>query len=209
VLIMQSPWQSPQKQPAPPAKSGFNTGILLYIACAAVAGLIGWPYIKGWFPDSFPRASNHSGIEPYDYFGFKGDPGRFDRARQAQQSGQRTYSPYFPSEGRQMPAAPYTIDRRPGGDGDTIAPSMARRPEPETYGSGGGRRCIDTYTGRPADPALCDRGEALMAIVTLWIAIDEGGRGTIGLTHEDAVGALPRKGTVAVTSFPCWRIRAL
>jgi hypothetical protein len=61
---------------------------------------------------------------------------------------------------RQGPAAPYTMRRRgEDGEGDRVAPPMALRRAPETYGSarGGQRMCLDTRTQRPVDPALCER----------------------------------------------------
>jgi hypothetical protein len=74
--------------------SGFGTGLLLYAACCAVAVVAGSPIIKGAFPDSFPAESG--GAAPYDEYGYTGDPGRFDRWRNADRGGPREHSTYFP-----------------------------------------------------------------------------------------------------------------
>jgi hypothetical protein len=151
-----SPWPKPTK----PARSGFNTNLLLYAACAAVAFFVIWPWMKTKFPDSFPQASNHSGIEPYDAFGFKGDPNRVQRWSDGQTPQQRGYSEYYPRDGRQAPAAPYRMDRRPGTeDGDREASPMAGRREPETTGRGRPGGCWDKQERRMVDPSFCDRAE--------------------------------------------------
>jgi hypothetical protein len=55
--------------------------------------------------------------------------------------------------------------------------------------------------GRP-EPG---RSEALnMALVNHWIAIDETGRGAIGLTREDVLNALPGARNVATATYACW-----
>jgi hypothetical protein len=74
--------------------SDFGSGLLLYAACAAVAAFVGWPIIKGGFPDSFPAESG--GAARYDEYGYTGDPGRFDRWRNADRGGPREHSTYFP-----------------------------------------------------------------------------------------------------------------
>jgi hypothetical protein len=43
-----------------------------------------------------------------------------------------------------------------------------------------------------------------MAFVNHWIAIDETGRGAIGLTKEAALAALPGARTVAIASYSVW-----
>jgi hypothetical protein len=43
-----------------------------------------------------------------------------------------------------------------------------------------------------------------MALVNHWIAIDETGRGAIGLTREDAINALPGARNVATATYACW-----
>jgi hypothetical protein len=148
---------SPPPSPKPP--SGFNTGLLLYGACALVALFIGWPYIRDHFPGSFPseRPGNHSGIEPFDAFGWRGDPGRFDRWKTAEQGGRREYSEHFPRDAGRPDAGTYTMHRRgEDGEGDYAAP-LPRRPETSGYGS---RRptCWDTVERRAVDPSLCERG---------------------------------------------------
>jgi hypothetical protein len=100
------------------------------------------------------------GEQRYDAYGYTGAPGRFDRWKNADRGGAREYSPYFPHDGGQGPAAPYTMYRRgEDGEGDRVAPPMALRRAPETYGSarGGQRMCLDTRTQHPVDPALCER----------------------------------------------------
>jgi hypothetical protein len=43
-----------------------------------------------------------------------------------------------------------------------------------------------------------------MALVNHWIAIDETGRGAIGLTREDVVNALSGARTIAIATYACW-----
>jgi hypothetical protein len=43
-----------------------------------------------------------------------------------------------------------------------------------------------------------------MALVNHWIAIDETGRGAIGLTRKAVIDALPGARTVAVSTYPVW-----
>jgi hypothetical protein len=43
-----------------------------------------------------------------------------------------------------------------------------------------------------------------MALVNHWIAIDETGRGAVGLTKQDVVNALPGARTVAIATYACW-----
>jgi hypothetical protein len=43
-----------------------------------------------------------------------------------------------------------------------------------------------------------------MALVNHWIAIDETGRGAIGLTRKDVLDALPGARTVAVSTYAVW-----
>jgi hypothetical protein len=119
--------------------SGFGSGLLLYAACAAVAALVGWPIIKSAFPDSFP-AENRSGPAAYDAYGFTGDPGRFDRWRNADQGGPRAYSPFFPGPRTQQPQGPgagFEIARPRRGveEGDDDASPGSFRRTPETSGS--------------------------------------------------------------------------
>jgi hypothetical protein len=157
-MIDLPPFERPgASRPAPRSASGFNTNFLLYAACAAVAFFVIWPWMKTKFPDSFPQASNHSGIEPYDAFGFKGDPNRVQRWSDGQTSQQRGYSEFYPRDGRQAPAAPYRMDRRPA-EGDTVGPPMAQRQSPETTGRGRPGRCWDKVERRMVDDSFCARG---------------------------------------------------
>lgn len=75
--------------------SSFGGQLVVFAMCCGLA-VLAWPIIKGAFPDSFP-AENH-GAEPFDEYGYKGDPGRFDRWKNAGQGGQREFSPYFPGQ---------------------------------------------------------------------------------------------------------------
>jgi hypothetical protein len=43
-----------------------------------------------------------------------------------------------------------------------------------------------------------------MALVNHWIAIDDTGRGAIGLTREDVLNALPGARNVATATYACW-----
>jgi hypothetical protein len=47
-----------------------------------------------------------------------------------------------------------------------------------------------------------------MAFVNHWIAIDETGRGAIGLTREAAVAALPGARTLAIATYAVWDLSA-
>jgi hypothetical protein len=119
--------------------SGFGSGLLLYAACAAVAVFVGWPIIKGAFPDSFP-VENRGGATTYDEYGYTGDPGRFDRWRNADRGGPREYSPYFPGPRTQQPQGPgagFEVASRQRGveQGDYAASPGSVRRAPETYGS--------------------------------------------------------------------------
>jgi hypothetical protein len=154
------PFNPTPRPPAPPSRSGsgFNTNLVLYAACAAVAFFVIWPWMKTKFPDSFPQASNHSGIEPYDYFGFKGDPNRVQRWSDGQTPQQRGYSEFYPRDGRQAPAAPYRMDRRPAEEGDRETPPMAGRRDPETSGRGRPGGCWDRVERRMVDDSFCARG---------------------------------------------------
>jgi hypothetical protein len=118
--------------------SGFGSGLLLYAACAAIAVFVGWPIIKGVFPDSFP--AEKGGAPRYDEYGYTGDPGRFDRWRNADQGGLREYSPFFPGLRTQQPQGPgagFEMARHQRGveeGGDAASPGSFRR-TPETFGS--------------------------------------------------------------------------
>jgi hypothetical protein len=117
--------------------SGFGTNLLLYAACC-VAALLAWPIIKGAFPDSFP--AENGGAARYDEYGYTGDPGRFDRWRNADRSGPRAYSPYFPGPRTQQPQGPgagFEIARPQRGleEGDYAASPGSFRRTPETSGS--------------------------------------------------------------------------
>jgi hypothetical protein len=137
--------------------SSFN-GMLLFAGCAIVAGFVGWPVIKGMFPDSFPQEQH--GKPAYDEYGWTGDPNRVQRWSDGQTPQQRGYSDHYPQNGRQLPPVPYRMDRRPE-DGDREAPPMAQRREPETFGQAPQRqrRCLDTVERRFVDPSFCDRAE--------------------------------------------------
>jgi hypothetical protein len=74
--------------------SGFGSGLLLYAACCVFAAFVGWPIITGSLPDSFP--AENVGAARYDEYGYTGDPGRFDRWRNADRGGPREHSTYFP-----------------------------------------------------------------------------------------------------------------
>jgi hypothetical protein len=43
-----------------------------------------------------------------------------------------------------------------------------------------------------------------MALVNHWIAIDETGRGAVGLTKQDVLNALPGARNVAIATYACW-----
>lgn len=43
-----------------------------------------------------------------------------------------------------------------------------------------------------------------MAIVNHWIAVDETGRGAIGLTKRDVINALPGARAVVISTWPAW-----
>jgi hypothetical protein len=118
--------------------SGFGSGLLLYAACAAVAVLVGLPIIKGALPDSVP-AENRGGAAAYDEYGYTGDPGRFDRWRNADRGGPREYSPYFPGPRTRQPQGPgagYEMARSQRGvEEGNWAASLGSFRTPETYGS--------------------------------------------------------------------------
>jgi hypothetical protein len=152
---------APRLAPLKSARSGFSTNLVLFALCAGVAGYFGWPLIKAYVgPDAFPQQNASGHIEPYDAFGFRGDPKRVQRWSDGQTPQQRGYSEYYPREGRQAPAAPYRMDRRPGTeDGDREAPPIAGRRAPETTGRGRPGGCWDTVQRRMVDPSFCDRAE--------------------------------------------------
>jgi hypothetical protein len=118
--------------------SGFGTNLLLYAACC-VAAVLAWPIIKGGLPDSFP-SENRGGPAAYDAYGYTGDPGRFDRWRNADQGQPREFSPFYPGPRTQQPQGPgagFEIARPRRGveeDDDGASPGSFRR-TPETSGS--------------------------------------------------------------------------
>jgi hypothetical protein len=133
--------------------SGFNNNLVIFALCCAVAAYFGWPYIKGALPESFP-SENH-GAARYDAHGYTGDPGRFDRSRNAERGGQREYSQFYPRDGGRPDPGSYGMRRRgEDGEGD-YAGSLPR--QPETDGYGGRRKCMDTKTHRFVDPSFCER----------------------------------------------------
>jgi hypothetical protein len=143
----------------PPLKppTSFNGNMLLFVGCCAVAGFVGWPIIKGMMPGSFPQEQH--GKPAFDQWGFTGDQKRVQRWSDGETPQQRGYSEYYPRDGRQAPAAPYRMDRHPGGEGDRDAPPMAGRQSPETTGRGRPAGCWDTRERRMVDPSFCDRAE--------------------------------------------------
>jgi hypothetical protein len=142
---------SNQKPPSRPSGSspGFGNGLVVYTLCAAVAAYIGWPLIKRALPDSFPM-ENHGGIEPYDAFGWRGDPGRVDRWKNADQGGPRSFSQYYPGPRTQRPERGYEVARRPGIEAGDYAAPMPR----DTQGRSG---CWVTVERRVVDPSFCER----------------------------------------------------
>lgn len=139
----------PPSRPPSASSSGFSSGLVVFALCAAIAGFVGWPLIKGAFPDSFPM-ENRGGMESYDAFGWRGDPGRFDRWKNADQGGPRGFSQYYPGSRMERPERGYEVARRSGiEEGDRAAPmprDSLRRPG-----------CWDRVERRMVDPSLCER----------------------------------------------------
>jgi hypothetical protein len=118
--------------------SGFVRGLVLYAALCAITFFFIWPYIKGVFPDSFP--GENGGVARYDEYGYTGDPGRFDRWRNADRGGPREYSPYFPGPRTRQPQGPgagFEMARPQRGveEGDYAASPGSVRRTLETSGS--------------------------------------------------------------------------
>jgi hypothetical protein len=99
--------------------SGFSAGTLLYLGCIAVTLFFIWPYIRDGLGGDDPMHGPNS----YDAYGYRGDPGRFDRWSQGGQGG---YSEYFPGPRTRRPDGPgggFDIAGRRGGmeEGDDDA----------------------------------------------------------------------------------------
>jgi hypothetical protein len=45
-----------------------------------------------------------------------------------------------------------------------------------------------------------------MACVNLWIAVNEQGRGAVGLTEDDVVNALPNSNQIALSQLSVWAL---
>jgi hypothetical protein len=147
--------------------TGFNSGLLLYAACA-VAAWMAWPYIRQAFDGNTAPA--------YDEYGYRGDAGRRERWNQGGRGG---YSDYYPGP-RNQPASPPVARQQMRLDPTEMDPIEDRRGErggsagrlgpgpswdearsdagPEMPRAGGrGLMCWDTVERHPVDPSFCDR----------------------------------------------------